>query len=236
MKAAQQALVDALLGRADMPPGLTGGARGLAAYRGNLQALSAQALAVPFGRLHEALGADEFAALAWSFWRAHPPERGDLAQWGGALEAFLVERAGEDSGLPDLARLDWALHRAERAADAELDADSLARLGDCPAESLWLQLRPGVALLAQSNGPVLVWRQGWRGRWQALTAAEAAFTRAVLDDVNLADAIGAAQVKGLSAAADFDFGAWLQAALQNAWLQGVRTTALQPTSHRITTR
>ncbi|HEV6968578.1 DNA-binding domain-containing protein [Roseateles sp.] len=219
MKADQQAFVDALLGRGPAPSSLTGGERGLAAYRDNLRALSAQALAVPFPRLLEALGEADFGVLAWSFWRAHPPERGDLAQWGGALEAFLIERAGEASGLPDLARLDWALHRAERAADAELDAGSLARLGDTPPEQLWLALRPGVAVLGQRDGPVLVWRQGWKGQWLALSPAEAAFMQALLDGVNLAEAL----VKGSAPEADFDFGAWLQAALRQAWLKEVST-------------
>lgn len=231
MKAQQQALVDALLGRGDAPAGVTGGERGLAAYRNNLKALSTQALAVPFVQLREGLGDEEFATLAWSFWRAHPPERGDLAQWGGALEGFLLARAGADSGLPDLARLDWAVHLAERAADAELDADSLALLGSTPPESLWLQLRPGVGLLAQQDGPMLVWRQDWRGRSQPLSLAEAAFVQALLDGVNLADALSSVEVKGSSLEPDFDFGTWLQAALQNAWLQGVRAT---PTSRTTT--
>jgi len=227
MKAAQQALVDALLGRGDPPAGLSGGARGLAAYRGNLVALSALTLAVPFGRLRDALGEAEFAALAWTFWRAHPPERGDLGEWGGALAGFLVERAGEASGLPDLARLGWALHRAERAADAELDAGSLALLGSAPPEALWLQLRPGVALLAQTSGPVLVWRQGWRGLSQPLPGAEAAFVRALLGGMSVAEALAVAEVKGCGDETDFDFGAWLQAALRNAWLQGVRSAPPQ---------
>lgn len=224
MKADQQAFVDALLGRGDAPVALSGGERGLAAYRNNLRVLSAQALAVPFAQLREHLGEDEFAVLAWSFWRAHPPERGDLAQWGGALEGFLLERAGAASGLPDLARLGWALHLAERAADAELDADSLALLGSTAADALWLQLRPGVALLAQAAGPVLVSREGWRGEWRGISEAEAAFVRALLDGVNLAEALEAAAVKGSGAEADFDFAAWLQAALQHAWLQMVRPT------------
>lgn len=233
MQAEQQAFVDALLGRSDAPATLTGGERGLAAYRNNLRALSSQALAVPFGRLREALGEDDFAALAWSFWSAHPPECGDLAQWGGALAAFLVERAGEDSGLPDLARLDWAQHRAERAADVVLDAESLALLAATPPEALWLHLRPGVALIAQRAGPVLVWREGWRGVSRPLPAAEAAFMRALLADVNLADALAAAAaVKGSAAEADFDFGAWLQAALRNAWLQAASTL---PSTHGTTT-
>lgn len=227
MKAAQQALVDALLGRGAAPAGLTGGERGLAAYRHNLRALSAQALGLPFTRLREALGEDEFAALAWSFWRAHPPERGDLGQWGGALEGFVQAHAGEDSGLPDLARLDWALHQAERAADAELDAASLARLADTPPGQLWLLLRPGVTLLAQRDGPLLVWRQGWRGRSQPLSGAEAAFMRALLAgqplDAALEAASKAAAVKGSGLPTDFDFGAWLQAALQKAWLQAARS-------------
>lgn len=224
MKAQQQAFVDALLGRGEAPAGLTGSERGLSAYVGNLRALSAQALAVPFARLVEALGDEDFAALAWSFWRAHPPERGDLAQWGGALAGFLIERAGEDSGLPDLARLDWASQLAERAADAELDAESLTLLGTTPPEQLWLQLRPGVALLAQREGPLLVWREGWRAVSQAVCAADAAFVQALLDEVNLADALEVAAVKGSEGQADFDFAAWLQAALRNAWLQGVRST------------
>lgn len=231
MKAQQQAFVDALLGRGAAPAGVDD--RGLAVYRRNLRALSAQALAVPFTRLREALGEAEFASLAWTFWRAHPPERGDLGLWGGALAAFLAEHAGEASGLPDLARLDWALHEAERAADATLEADSLARLGDTPPASLWLQLRPGVALVPQAGGPVLVWRQGWRGRWQALPPGQAAFMRALLGGAALADALAAA-VKGSGAEADrdgdFDFGGWLQAALQNAWLQAVRSTPFNPSS------
>ena len=230
MKAEQQAFVDALLGCGDAPAALTGSERGLAAYRNNLRALSAQALGVPFTRLREALGGDEFGTLAWSFWRTHPPERGDLAQWGGALESFLIDRAGEASGLPDLARLDWALHQAERAADVELDAASLSLLGTTPPESLWLQLRPGVALLAQRLGPVLVWRRGWRGEWQPASVAEAAFMRALLDGASLAAALAVVQMKGAASEPDFDFAAWLQAALQNAWLQRVRSVATPSTA------
>lgn len=222
MKAQQQAFVDALLGRGAAPVDLVGGERGLAAYRNNVRALSDQALAVAFPRLREALGEDDFAVLAWSFWRAHPPTCGDLGQWGGDLAGFLIARAGEDSGLPDIARLDWALHEAERAADMALDALSLNLMGTQPPQQLRLLLRPGVAVLAQRDGPWLVWRDGWRGAARRLPAAEAAFVQAVLHEATLADALAAAAVKGCGAETDFDFGAWLQAALQKAWLQGVR--------------
>lgn len=229
MRREQQALVDALLGRGEPPAGLRGGERGFAAYRHNLQALSAQALAVAYGGLQAQLGTDDFASLAWTFWRHCPPEDGDLGEWGGALADFLGERAGEVSGLPDLARLDWALHRAGRAADVALNADSLHLLGTTPPEHLWLRLRPGVALVAQRDGPVLVWRQGWRGQSRPVSKSEAAFMQALLDNVNLAAALDIHTVKGFGVEADFDFSAWLQAALLNAWLHEVRATPPNPT-------
>jgi hypothetical protein len=188
------------------------------------QALSARALAGTFPRLHAELGEDDFASLAWTFWRAHPPEHGDLGEWGGALAGFLIERAGEASGLPDLARLDWALHRAERSADVELDARSLSLMSTTSPDALWLQLRPGVALLAQQDGPTLVWRRGWRGEWRRVSAGEAAFFSAVLGGASLSDALIDAEVKGSAPEPDFDFGAWLQAALHDGWLQAVRST------------
>jgi hypothetical protein len=224
MNADQQAFVDAVLGRAEAPARLRDARGGLDLYRNNLRALSAQALAVAFVRLREALGEDDFASLAWTFWRHAPPVSGDLGDWGGELADFLIERAGEDSGLPDLARLDWAVHRAERSADAPLDAESLQLLGTTSPEALWLALRPAVTLLAQRDGAVLVWRASWRGAWRALPAGEAAFVAAVLAGASLAEALEHAGVKGSGAEADFDFGTWLQAALQNAWLHAVRPT------------
>lgn len=230
MKAQQQAFVDALLGRGPAPDGLRRAAAGLAVYRNNLQVVSAQALGIAFPRLKEALGDEDFASLAWTFWRAHPPESGDLGRWGGALAGFLVERAGEDSGLPDLARLDWALHEAERAADAALDADSLQCLATQSPEAIRLVLRPGVSVIDQSEGAVLVWRLGWKGQSQPLPSAEAAFMRALLAGQSVADALAASEVKGLAGEPDFDFGAWLQAALQNTWLLAARVTPLQTPS------
>ena len=76
MKAEQQAFVDAVLGRSEPPSRLRKPARGLAVYRNNAQALSAQALAVAFERLRAELGDTAFAALAWTYWRHEPPSGG----------------------------------------------------------------------------------------------------------------------------------------------------------------
>ena len=41
-------------------------------------------------------------------------------------------------------------------------------------DALWLVLRPGVCLLRQQVGPMLVWLAGWRGTLNVRTAGWAA--------------------------------------------------------------
>ena len=211
-------------------------AQGLQAYRGNAIALAERALASAFPQLASLLG-PQFASLAWSFWRRHPPRCGDLGEWGAALPGFLLETA--DAGLSGVAALEWALHQAERAPDAVLDAHSLQAL-HAPPQALGLAFRPGLALLdlpAQAlvlldmhrcwgrpcradAGAVLVWRKDWRGRATQLQAAEAAFMRSALAGDSLQSALDAAQAAD---EAGLDFTAFLQQALQEQWLMAVRS-------------
>ena len=150
--------------------------------------------------------------MAWAFWRACPPTHGDLAQWGGALADFLAAQGGMDAEPLDLARLEWAMHLAEAAADVELDAESLGLLATVEANELALRLRPGLQVLAaQSTGPLLVWRKGWRAYSASLTTAETALMQALLDGLDLETALS-------QAGSDLDFSAWLQVALREAWL------------------
>jgi Putative DNA-binding domain len=227
----QQDLVQALLAGREAPglAGLAGvgSTRGLQAYRCNAQALSARALGAVFPRLQAWLGETEFAAMAWAFWRAQPPERGDLACWGQALPEFLQAQPGMEALPPDCARLEWAAHRAERAPDAELDWASLQALAEHDPERLRLRLRPGLTLLslapeAAALWPVqavtrpvllLVWRREWRAEACVLDADTYAFMRALLDGDDLQ--------RCLERAGEFDFSAWLRAALSQAWLAGI---------------
>jgi len=216
--ARQHALVAAVLTRTEVPglaalPGVDGGiARGLQAYRVNAQALSAKTLAAVYPQLQALLGEASFEAMAWAFWRACPPSQGDLARGGGALGEVLAAQDGMDAEPLDRARLEWALHQAEAAADVELDAASLGLLASVEAADLTLRLRPGVQVLAlQSTGPLLVWRKGWRAHSAPLTRAEAALMQALLDGLDLDRALSLA-------GSDLDFSAWLQASLREAWL------------------
>ncbi|MCX2861792.1 DNA-binding domain-containing protein [Paucibacter sp. PLA-PC-4] len=238
----QHALVQALLQTlppAAPPLGLQalGGVtptRGLQAYRGHAKALSAQTLASVFHRLQQALGETDFAAMAWAFWRACPPQRGDLGCWGQALPEFLRDQPDMPAWLPDLARLEWAAHQAERALDAELDAASLQWLAEQDPTLLSLRLRPGLHVLslvgaAVARWPlavfgsddedliVLVWRLGWRAEARLLAADQAMFMQALLLGHSLQQSID----QTLAVHPGFDFAAWLQAALSEAWLQAV---------------
>lgn len=249
----QQMLLRALLG--DARPGVVTGwlrdgaatARGLAAYQANAGALAERALAAAFPTLQQLLGEASFAGLARSFWRARPPQRGDVATWGGELAAFIAddEDLAPEPYLADVARLEWAVHEAERAADAG-PPTGLERLEGHDPASLWLRLAPGTVLVESPHPVATIWhahrsdapdrfapvraafaagrgesvrvvREGWRATVAAVGSDEARFTAALLAGRPLGDALS-------EAGSGFDFGVWLVAALQGQWLAGVSTT------------
>lgn len=229
----------------DAPPA----ARGLKLYRANAGALAERALAAAFPTLVQLLGEESFAALARAFWVACPPERGDIACWGAALPGFIAadRQLAAEPYLADCARLDWAVHFCEQAADGGRAVDGLQRLAE--AEPALLVLRPAAGLsLLHSPHPVasiwlahrsqeagrfdtvrdavaagrgeaaLVWRDGYRARVAAVSEAEARWVQALLDRCSLAAALD-------RAGDGFAFDAWLAQALQHSWLQAVEQQA-----------
>jgi hypothetical protein len=223
-------------------------ARGLATYRANAGAHAERSLAAAFPTVQALIGDEAFAALARAVWRAHPPERGDMACYGAALPAFLAE----DGGLPDLpylldtARLDWSLAQAESAPDAVLDAPSLALLGSVDADRLRARLAPGFAVLRSAYPIVSIWQahQPVGDAAQALAAAQQALregrgetalvwrqgwkARAVAlnDEAEARWCEALLQPRSLAAALDhagagFGIERWLPQALQQGWLLGV---------------
>jgi len=159
----QQQLLAALHGPAAAPPlpALQGdAARGLAAYRAHAGAAAERALASAFPTIAALVGEAAFATLARGFWRARPPVRGDLGDYGAELPAFIADQpdlAGEPY-LADSARLDWAVHQALRAADEPVEVQELQRLGQHAPAQLRLRLRAGSVLL-RSRWPVVAIHQ-----------------------------------------------------------------------------
>ncbi|MCV2355558.1 DNA-binding domain-containing protein [Paucibacter sp. B2R-40] len=248
----QQALLAALLGSSSAEgagliglPGVlssSGGTsleRGLLAYRLNAQVMAAKTLGAVFKCTQNALGDEaSFAAMAWAFWRRYPPLRGDLGQWGGSLAEFLAEQDGMPQWLSDLARLEWAAHCCERAADSELDAASLALLSVVEPPELRLLFRPGVQLLRVEAQAWALWadqelddaslggsvglvmaRKAWRAQAHCLQDGEWALMTSLLEGADL----DLAMQQAFAVQADFEFSVWLQAALLNGWLLGAES-------------
>ncbi|WP_158289015.1 HvfC/BufC family peptide modification chaperone [Rubrivivax albus] len=241
--ARQQRLLTALAGQT----GGEGGGfeiRGLAAYRANAAAAAERALAAACPTVQQLLGEETFAAVARRLWQAAPPTRGDLAQWGDGLPAWLAQdpALADEPFLADVARVDLAVHRAEMAPDAVIDPARLARLGDADAARLHLQLAPGAALLFSDHPVATIWQahrstatdrfapvraaiatgQGepafvWRQGWRGQVAALTP-DQAVFTVAVLA---GGSLADALDAAPTLDFETWLLQALGRQWLSDV---------------
>ncbi len=243
----QQALMAAILQcddgvalQASLAVRPAGVARGLQAYQANAGASAERALAAAFRTVQALVGDDSFAALARAYWQAEPPERGDLAQFGAGLPAFIAtsEQLADVPYLADVARLDWLLAEAERASDAQVAPETLQLLSEVDPARLHLALMPGVAVLASpypivslwkahqptddaaeqrrrldlSRGEhAVVWRAGWRACAEAIDPATAQWMQALLNGESLAAALE-------HAPSGFAFEAWLVQALQQQWL------------------
>ncbi|MGE5320398.1 MAG: putative DNA-binding domain-containing protein [Hyphomicrobiaceae bacterium] len=221
---------------------------GLAAYRGNGRAHACNALRVQFPTVLAMLGAETFDALCFSYWRACPPRRGDLAWVGEELPAFIetLEGLGKWPWLADCARLDWAVWQIPGASPAHFAESDLRRLVDADPALLRLKLSPGVRWLP-SAWPIVTLYEAHRQRhpdWDAVTRslaqnrAQSAWAWRPHGDLAAAPAVEsldaatdrwiAALSAGytLDAALDaagegFDFPTWLERAVRQGWLDGV---------------
>jgi Putative DNA-binding domain len=217
--------------------------RGLKVYQANGHMLALAALQAAYPVVEQLLGEASFADLARALWHAQPPVRGDIAQWGEGLAAFVQTSAQlqDEPYLPDMARVQWALHGCAGAPDAEADLATLALLASHAPEQLHLVLAPGTAVLRsawpvasilgahlegspslQEAGAqlragvaqdVLVWRQGLRPRVREALVGEYDALQAMLQGGSLAQA--------LDAAPDLDFGQWLPVAVPSGLVLAV---------------
>jgi len=222
--------------------------RGLQAYQANAGALAQRALAAAYPTLMQLLGDESFAGLARAFWHRHAPLRGDVACWGAELPGFIqaAEQLAEEAYLSDVARLDWAVHCAHKAADGSAAPQGLELLAQADPAALWLHLQPGTAVVDSAHPVVAIWQahhaqaDGGVDRFanvrQALQdqQAEAALVHRqgfavrvrALPAADLPFTQALLQGLPLALALDartepgpaFDFEAWLIAALQGGWL------------------
>ena len=102
-----------------------------ALYRGNLTNSWDKVLGAAYPVIRHLLGDEFFAALARAYGMAHPSDNPDLNHFGAGFAQFLAqfEHVQDYPYLPDMARLEWSLHRSHYAPDATaLTLDAVAGL------------------------------------------------------------------------------------------------------------
>jgi hypothetical protein len=209
-------------------------ATGLAVYRNNTFSNYRGALREAYPVVLRLVGEDFFGQAADDFIRVVPSAFGDVNAYGAEFGDFLADYPGAIglAYLPDVARLEWAVHSAFQAIDA--DAMDIAGLAAVPAErldSLRFALHPSAALvvspwpilaiwranqpgftgdesidLASGGNRLLVLRRGHDVELEPLGAAEYRLLSALACGVRL----GAALEAALAEEAAFDLGACLQ--------------------------
>ncbi|MYN08097.1 MNIO family bufferin maturase [Pseudoduganella aquatica] len=166
LAASQQAFAAGLLNIAESAPALAafqgeGKEHGYALYRGNLTVTWRKTLSSAYPVIAQLVGEEFFDALSAEYGRAHPSSSGDLNQFGAEFASFLrtFPHTTELPYLPDMARLEWSLHRAHYAADAPaMTAADLAAVPPEAIEDACLALRSACIPLAFDYSVVQLWQ------------------------------------------------------------------------------
>jgi uncharacterized protein (UPF0276 family) len=132
----------------------------LAIYRGNLAANWDKALSSAYPVIRQLVGDEFFGALSRAYGKVHPSRDADLNRFGEHFAAFLAgfEHAANYPYLPDMARLEWAVHQAYYAPDAApLSASDFASLTPATLEASRFTPHPACAIVASSWSVAAVW-------------------------------------------------------------------------------
>jgi len=214
-------------------------AEGLAVYRNNYRVGLIDTVTSLYPVTAQLVGDEFLTGLAREYVKRTPSASGNLHFYGETFGDF-VDGFAPAADLPylgDVARLEWALHRAYYAADAapfnpatlaETDPErwgelrfafqpacALVRSARWPIVAIWQAHRPGGAPssvdLGSGGEATLVYRQAdLEAGLLPLTDADAAFTAALISDVTLEAATDAA----LALDPDFDLQPLLVTLLQ----------------------
>ena len=196
--------------------------RGLQAYQAHGEALAERALQAAYPVIAQLIGDENFRPMSRHYWQQHPPRCSDMAFWGGDLPGFIeaAVQLADEAYLADVARVEWALHRIQTAANGPLDAPSFALLASHDPDQLTLALCPGAEVFSSPH-PVasivnahlvgepplaeaarllrdgigehtLVWRQGFKPRARHCEHAEFTLINRMKAGCSLASALEAA--------------------------------------------
>ena len=132
-----------------------------ALYRGNLSATWDKTLSSAYPVVRMLVGEEFFSALGKAYGRAHPSTSGDLNRFGAGFDTFLrhFPHVAEYPYLPDMAALEWALHRAHYAPAAQgITAQRLAALSPEHMETARMTLHPACRLVSSQWATIPLWQ------------------------------------------------------------------------------
>ncbi|MFM2087195.1 MAG: hypothetical protein RLZZ237_2064 [Pseudomonadota bacterium] len=256
LEAGQQAFAAALFDMAHSEavlPQMQGAARAerLGLYRGNLGATWRRTLGHAYPVVLALVGEAFFGGLARAYGRAHPSQDPDLNQFGAHFATFLDDfaPAADLPYLPDMARLEWALHLAHYAPDAAgLPASTLATLTPEQLEASSFSLHPACALIASPWQVLALWQAHQEGdgkgvfpeqiagdsyvlvcrpQWKAQAVALDAAGHAALSLLQQGQVFGAALDAAFELDEVFDLGAQLRHWLVHAVLTEMRQNVVR---------
>jgi uncharacterized protein (UPF0276 family) len=214
-----------------------------ALYRGNLSATWHKVLAAAYPVIAQLVGEPFFEALSKAYGRAHPSDSGDLNRFGAHFAAFLAgfPHVAELPYLPDMATLEWTLHRAHYAPDAPAaTAETLAAMAPEAFEQCAPGLHPACTPLALPSNVVVLWQAHQqdgppfpqdmavpaycvvtRPRWKTAVTPLPAASHAALAVLRDGGSFGEALDAAFDADDDFDMAGqlqcWLAAGALNDW-------------------
>lgn len=130
-------------------------------HRNNIAAGLTAVLATRYPAIRRLVGQPFFVATARAFIAAEPPRSPVLIEYGASFARFL-SRFEPASGYPylaDIARLEWARHRAYHAADAApADLRLIGRLDFSELPALRFTLHPSATVIASPFPLLSIWR------------------------------------------------------------------------------
>ena len=224
----------------------------IALYRGNVIAAREKALANAYPVVRALVGDEFFCGLARAYGRAHPSRSGDLNAFGERFAGFVsaFEHARSLPCLGDVAALEWSVHRAHYAADADpLARDRLAALAAYRLLGTRFSLHPACAWIVSAFPVASLWRAHQSGapgalpetverqefaivvrpRWRVDVLVSSAGEIAALEQLRRGAHMGCAIGAALDAERGFDFARalvrWIDHSIIVDMDSGMRATA-----------
>lgn len=215
-----------------------------ALYRGNLSAGWNKTLGAAYPVVCQLVGEEFFGGLSQAYGHAHPSDNPDLNRFGAHFGDFLAgfPHVADYPYLPDMARLEWAVHRAhygasaialtpEQIAAVPPDRIEVARFSLHPAcqlfqsdwavVALWLAHQPGSEVgfpdRVDSAGAGLVLRPQWKTQVVPLSVAN----HAALAVLAGGGSFGAALDAAFEHDEDYDVGASLRLWMEYGLITGL---------------